>query len=403
MLSAIARGQTRIVNPNSGDDVIATIRALRQLGVAVRRVGDDYVVVGRDTLRDPRSTIDCGNSGTTMRLLMGMLAGRVNALLDGDASLRRRPMARVANPLRAMGAKISTRAHGLPPVRLHRQATSLHSTRFATRVASAQVKSAVLLAALHADGTSVIITSAVTRDHTERLLRAMGAKLRVNSSTIRVIPSSLKSMRALRIPGDVSSAVYLLCAAAAMPGSHLRLRDIGVNPTRSAALDVLRRMGARIKISARKPWSGEPVADISVSGGAPLRGVTVPVQTVPNLIDEIPALCALAAIARGTFTVRGAAELKVKESNRIRTTVELLRSFGADARALADGIMVRGGTPLRAPRSISTHGDHRIGLSAAILAVAAQAQVTIRDVDCIATSFPNFAETWNLAFGKKRT
>jgi 3-phosphoshikimate 1-carboxyvinyltransferase len=403
MLSAIAHGRTRVVNPNAGDDVIATIRALRQLGVEVRHAGDDYVVVGRDALRDPSSTIDCGNSGTTMRLLMGILAGRVDALLDGDASLRRRPMARVADPLKAMGAKISMRPRGLPPVRLHRQTARLRSTRFTMRVASAQVKSAVLLAALRAEGTSVITTPAVTRDHTERLLRAMGAKLRVNGRAIRVVPSSLKSIDVLRIPGDVSSAVYLLCAAAAIPGSHLRLRDIGINPTRSAALDILRRMGTRIKISARKRWSGEPVADISISGGARLRGVTIPVQMVPNLIDEIPALCALATIARGTLMVRGAAELRVKESNRIRTTVELLRSFGADARSLADGIVVRGGRALRAPRSVSTHGDHRIGLSAAVLAAAARAPITIRDVDCIATSFPNFAETWNAAFTKKRT
>ena len=403
MLSAIARGRTRIVKPNGGDDVIATIAALRQLGVAVRRAGDDYVVVGRDTLRDPRVTIDCGNSGTTIRLLMGMLAGCVDALLDGDASLRRRPMARVADPLKAMGAKIGMRLLGVPPVRVHRQTTKLRSTHFTMRVASAQVKSAVLLAALRADGISVITSPAVTRDHTERMLRAMGAKLRVTGRAIRVRPSSLKSIGMLRVPGDVSAAVYLLCVAAALPGSNLCLREIGVNPTRSAALDILRRMGARIKISAHKLWSGEPVADIAISGGAPLKGVTIPVHAVPNLIDEIPALCALATIARGTFTVRGAAELKVKESNRIRTTIELLRSFGADARALRDGIVVHGGRTLRAPRNVSTHGDHRIGLSAAILAAAARAQITIRDVDCIATSFPQFGETWNAAFGRKRT
>jgi len=396
----MAQGRTRIVNPNRGDDVIATIRAVRRLGVEARRVGDDYVVVGRDELCDPASTIDCGNSGTTMRLLMGMLAGRVDALLDGDASLRRRPMARVADPLKAMGAKISTRSHGLPPVRLYRQANGLRSTRFTMRVASAQVKTALLLAALRATGTSVIACPAVTRDHTERMLRAMGAKLRVNRKAIRVIPSSLKSAGQLRIPGDVSSAVYLLCAAAAHPGSHLRLRGIGLNPTRSAALDVLRRMGARVKISARKQWSGEPVADISITGGAPLKGVSIPARTVPNLIDEIPALCALASIARGTFTVRGAGELKVKESNRIRTTVELLRSFGVNAHPLPDGIVVRGGRKLRAPRSVATHGDHRIGLAAAILAAAAQAPITIRDADCVATSFPNFGETWKAAFGR---
>ena len=399
ILSAIARGRTRIVNPNSGDDVIATIRALRQLGVKTWCIGNDYVVIGRDALLDTGSIIDCGNSGTTMRLLMGMLAGRADAVLDGDASLRRRPMARVADPLKAMGAQISTRPRGLPPVRLHRQTNRLRSTRFRMRIASAQVKSALLIAALRATGTSVITCPAVTRDHTERMLRAMGAKLRIKGRSIKVVPSSLRSVGQLRIPGDISSAVYLLCAAAAMPGSHVRLRNVGLNPTRAAALGVIRRMGGRIKISAHKRWNDEPVADISIRGGAPLKNVRIAMRVVPNLIDEIPALCALATTARGTFSVRGAAELKVKESNRIRTTVELLRSFGADAQALGDGIVVHGGRKLGAPRIVETHGDHRIGLSAAILAAAAGAPITIRDVDCIATAFPRFAETWKAAFG----
>jgi 3-phosphoshikimate 1-carboxyvinyltransferase len=398
ILGALARGRTRIVNANHGDDVGATIRALRQLGVEVRRVGADYIVVGREKLRNPASIIDCANSGTTMRFLMGMLAGRVDAVLDGDDSLRRRPMARVADPLRKMGARIGTNSHGFPPVVIERQTTTLRSLRFTMQVVSAQVKSALILAALRADGPSIITSPAVTRDHTERLLRAMGAKLRVNGRTIRVEPSALKPLRVLRVPGDTSSAVYILCAAAALPGSFVRLRDIGVNPTRTAALTVLRHMGANIKISARKQWNGEPVADVSIRGGPPLKNIRIPNDIVPNLIDEIPALCALATAAEGTFTVRGAAELKVKESNRIRTTVDLLRSFGADAQALSDGIVVRGGKPLQAPRAVLTQGDHRIGLAAAILAAVSQTPITIRDVECIATSFPKFSLTWSAAF-----
>lgn len=389
------------MHANNGEDVIATIHALRQLGVEVRRVGSDSVVVGRDTFRDPATIIDCANSGTTMRLLMGMLAGRVDAVLDGDESLRRRPMARVVDPLRKMGARIATQPHGLPPVRIERQATTLRSLRFTMPVASAQVKSALILAALRASGPSVITSPGITRDHTERLLRAMGARVRVQGRTIRVEPSALKALRVVRVPGDISSAVYIICAAAALAGSDLRLRAIGINPTRTAALNVLRQMGARIEISARKQWNGEPVADVSIRGGAPLRNLRVPSRLVPNLIDEIPALCALATAAAGTFTVRGAGELKVKESNRIRTTVDLLRCFGADARPLSDGIVVQGGKPLRAPRTVLTHGDHRIGLSAAILAAVAQTPITIRDVACIATSFPNFNDTWRAAFGKR--
>jgi 3-phosphoshikimate 1-carboxyvinyltransferase len=399
----MAQGQTRIVNPNCGGDVAATIRALRQLGVPIHRTKDGYQVSGRDSFRDPNATIDCGNSGTTMRLLMGVLAGRVNAILDGDASLRRRPIARVAEPLKTMGAKITSKRTDRPPVYLRRQNATLKPIRYTMQVASAQVKSALILAALRASGSSVIGSPAVTRDHTERMLAAMGAKLRVTGKTVRVNPSRLTSPGVLHVPGDVSSAVYLLCAAAAVPVSSLCVLSVGVNPTRSAALDVMRRMGVRIQISNRTQWSGEPVADIVVAGGAPLRGVTVPARLVPILIDEIPALCALAVTARGAFVVRGASELKVKESNRIQTTVALLRSFGADARALADGIVVRGGKELRAPRRVNTYGDHRIGLSAAILAAAARAPITIDDADCIATSFPKFEQTWKAAFGSKRT
>jgi 3-phosphoshikimate 1-carboxyvinyltransferase len=395
----MAQGQTRIANPNGGSDVAATIRALRQLGAPIHRTKNGYEVSGRDNFRDPAATIDCGNSGTTMRLLMGALAGRVTATLDGDASLRQRPIARVVEPLKRMGAEITSKRPDRAPVHVHRQNHALKPIRYTMPVASAQVKSALILAALRASGTSVIASPAVTRDHTERMLIAMGAKLRVKDKTVRVDPSSLRSPGLLRVPGDVSSAIYLLCAAAALPGCRLRVRSVGLNPTRIAALDILQAMGARIQISKRRLWSGEPVADVVVTGGAPLRGVAVPTRLVPILIDEIPALCALAVTARGTFTVRGASELKVKESNRITTTVALLHSFGADARALADGIVVRGGNELRAPRRVNTHGDHRIGLCAAILAVAAQAPITIDDADCIATSFPRFAQTWKAAFG----
>lgn len=401
MLAAIAKGRTHIVDPNGGEDVAATISALRSLGVRMRATRDGYQVSGCANLSDPARAIDCGNSGTTMRLLMGMLAGRVDVVLDGDASLRRRPMARVADPLNAMGAAITTARAGRPPVRVRRRARQLIPLRYALPIASAQVKSALLLAALRAAGPSTITSPKLTRDHTERMMRAMGAKLRLRGTTIRIAPSTLTAAGRVRVPGDFSAAIYLICAAAALPGSRLRLRCVGVNPTRIAALKVLRRMGARIEIDARSTWSGEPVADISVAGGAPLRGVTIPARDVPILVDEIPALCALACVARGTFSVRGAAELRVKESNRIRTTVDLLRSFGADARALPDGIVVRGGSPLRAPVSVSTCGDHRIGLAAAILAAAVQTKLKIENGECIATSFPGFAATWRAAFGKK--
>ncbi len=268
--------------------------------------------------------------------------------------------------------------------------------------ASAQLKSALLLAALRAQAPSTITEPVPTRDHTERMLRSMGAKIRTTHRTIRILPSSLVSLGRVRIPGDLSSAVYLICAVAATADAKLRLRHVGINPTRSAALGVLRRMGANLHVEIRSSRSFEPVADISIQGGAPLRNITVPAALVPNLIDEIPALCALACVARGVFSVRGAAELRVKESDRIETTVALLHRFGGDARAHADGISVRGGSPLVAPPSISTHGDHRIGMAAAILAAATRSPLIIHDSECIATSFPGFAAAWRASLAKRR-
>ncbi len=399
MLAAIADGVTKIDNPNRGLDVAATIGALRNLGVHVRTNSAGVLVAGSDRLRDPRRTIDCGNSGTTMRLLAGLLAGRVNAILDGDASLRRRPMERVVLPLRAMGASLSSSRGGHPPITLHRGAGPLRALDYRMPVASAQIKSALLLAALRAGGPSEIHEPARTRDHTEIMLKSMGAKITTRGRSIRISPSQLRPLRRTRVPGDFSAAVYLLCAAAVVPGSELTLRSVGINPTRTAALEVMTAMGARLRITRRRSWSGEAVADISIKGGAPLRGIAIPASKVPNLIDEIPALCALAAMARGSFSIRKAAELRVKESDRIQTTVDLLRNFGAQARPLEDGIVVTGGQALRAPRSVSTRGDHRIGLTAAILSAAAGSSLVIRDAPCVATSFPDFPRVWRAAFG----
>ena len=399
ILAALARGRCIIVNANLGADVKATIGALRLCGVSIRPASGGYAVEGREDLRDPRRTIDCANSGTTIRLLAGVLAGRADAVLDGDASLRRRPMARVAVPLRAMGATVTLSAHDGPPVGLRRQTGRLSALRYHSPVASAQVKSALLLAALRADGESEISSPALTRDHTERMLVVMGAKLRVRGTTIRIVPCELVSPKRIRVPADLSSAVYLLCAAAAMRGARLTIKDVGVNPTRTAALDVMRRMGVRLRLSKLRVWLGEPVADLTVWGGSILRGTSIPARSIPMLIDEIPALCALACHARGTLTVRGARELRFKESDRIHTTVGLLRAFGADARAKPDGIIVLGGRDLRPPRAVKTHGDHRIGLAAAILAAVAGSALSIVDSECIATSFPGFGATWRAAFG----
>lgn len=401
MLAAIARGRTRIRGANEGEDVAATMRALRALGVRVVASGEVVVVEGTAALRRPRRVVDCGNSGTTMRLLMGLLAGRVHAMLDGDRSLRRRPMERVAAPLRTMGADIATGRGGTPPVSIKHSPGGLRGIRYRLPVASAQLKSALLIAGLHAQSATVLGAATSSRDHTERLLRLMGAGITVQRDQITLRPGALKALGEFRVPGDISAAFYLIAASAVVPGSVLTVRDVGLNPTRTAALDVLRSMGAAIDIRLQRSAPGaEPRGQVSVCGGGALRGIDVLPALVPNLLDEIPALCAVAAMASGVFRVRGAGELRVKESDRIARTVELLRAFGVNARAFQSGIEVRGGSPLRAPRVVGTWGDHRIGLAAVVLAAAARSALTIRDSGCIATSFPDFSATWKALFGE---
>jgi len=398
VLAAVARGTTTICGLNEGDDVARTRRAIAQLGAGIRTAGPATVVTG---MRQPTSTcgvIDCGNSGTTMRLLMGLLAGRGATILDGDRSLRGRPMARVARPLRRMGAVISTAPSGRPPVRLEKVAGRLRGIDYTMPFASAQVRSALLLAGIGADGVTRVHSPLVCRDHTERLLEAMGARIaRVNNS-VAVEQSALRPIDRLQVPGDLSAAVYCLCAAASAAAGRLSLRDVGINPTRSAALEAMRSMGVWLVVRNERNYGAEPVADIEVAGGAPLRGVELRPDDIPNLIDDVPALCALAAVASGTTVVRGAAELRVKESDRIAAIVDVLTVFGADAAPTADGLIVRGGRTLRAPHSVRTGGDHRIGMMAALLGVATASPIEIEDADCIATSFPGFGPAWKALF-----
>ncbi len=399
LLAAIADGITDITNPNRGADVAATMRALRMLGVWVRKTPDGVRVRGTQSFVSPRGTIDCGNSGTTMRLVAGLAAGLVDATLDGDESLRRRPMERVARPLRAMGARILTGPHGRPPVTLVGR-SRLRGRRFRLHLPSAQVKSAILLAGLRARGCTVVTERLPSRDHTERMLALFGASIVRRGRTVRLTPGRLQSPGRLCIPGDTSAALTMACLAAAVPGSSLTLRDVCLNPTRTGALHVLERMGVHLRMLRPRLEAGETRGDLWVRGiAAPLGGTSVEPAVIPSLIDEVPVLCALAAAARGTFVIRGAADLRHKETDRIASTVALLRSFGVDAAPLSDGIRVRGGKPLSPPPSVATRGDHRIGLAAAVLAAVAQAPLRLEDSACIATSFPGFPEAWQAAFG----
>jgi 3-phosphoshikimate 1-carboxyvinyltransferase len=397
LLSACARGATSIEGLNRGEDANATIGALRALGIEVDDDTEIVRVVGGE-FASHAGVIDCGNSGTTMRLLMGALAGRTACTLDGDASLQRRPMERVAAPLRMMGAAIETGPRGVPPVVL-RASGSLRAIDYVQPVASAQVKSAILIAALRADGITTVRFRRASRDHTERMLSAMGAAVRTEADAVSIEAGPLRALERIVVPGDPSAAIFFFMAAAHMQGARLNITGVCVNPTRVAAFDVMQAMGARLQIRSTSEEHGEPVATIGIEGGNAMRRFEIAPRMVPGLIDEIPALCAVAALAEGESVVREASELRVKESDRIASTVRLLRAFGAEAAETDDGIVVRGGSPLHEPGAIDTNGDHRIGMTAAALAAAIGVPVEIRDAACIATSFPEFAQRWREAFG----
>lgn len=375
LFGALARGTTRITGLLEAEDVLATLAAVRRLGCdasATHVTGAPWRNTG---------VIDCGNSGTTARLLLGALAPRAGATLSGDASLSRRPMRRVLEPLGRMGAAL----HGGPTLPIMLEKRSLSGIAWEATVASAQVKSAVLLAGLAADGETRYVEPIATRDHTERLLAAMGAPLARDGDALVVRRGALDAI-AIAVPGDVSSAAFWMVAAAIVPGSDLVLEGVGLNPTRTGALDVLRAMGADLTIEERP--GAEPIGDVRVRGGA-LRGVAVGGATVPRLIDEIPVLAVAAAFAEGETTFSDAAELRVKESDRVATTVAGLRALGVEADARPDGLVVRGSAaprPTGAP--VASHGDHRIAMAFAVAGL--RVGITVTDTACVATSYPSF-------------
>ncbi|MCA1831465.1 MAG: 3-phosphoshikimate 1-carboxyvinyltransferase [Actinomycetota bacterium] len=335
--------------------------------------------------------LDCGNSGTTMRLLMGILAGGAQRIvLAGDPSLSRRPMARVANPLRDMGADVGLSAGGTPPVRL--AGGNLRGIDYESPVASAQVKSAVLLAALQAEGSTSYREPSPSRDHTERMLRSFGVD--VGRDVLRVEPTQLFGDKSINIPGDFSSASYLLTAAAIAPEGDVTVEGVGVNPTRTAFLDVLRAFGARVDVSKPVEQSGEPRADVRVRTGQRRPPVIEP-DAIASCIDELPLVAVLAAVADGETEVRGASELRVKESDRIASIVAGLSGMGADIRALEDGFVVRGPSRLRGA-SVDSAGDHRIAMALAVAALAAEGETSISGWDSVSISYPGFEHDLSL-------
>lgn len=393
MLGALAEGRTTVTGFLDGEDCLATLAAFQAMGVPIERQESNTVIidgVGLQGLKAPDGPLDMGNSGTAMRLLCGVLAGQeFDSELAGDASLSRRPMRRVTEPLARMGARIDTTESGTPPLRV-RGGQLLAGQRHTLAVASAQVKSALLLAGLWSRGETCVTEPAPTRDHTERMLQGFGYEVHRDGSTVCLVGGGRLRACPVDVPADISSAAFFLVGATIAPGSDVLLRHVGVNPTRTGVIDILRLMGASIEVLERREIGGEPVADLRVQW-APLRGIEIPQELVPLAIDEFPALFVAAACADGETLLTGAEELRVKESDRIQVMADGLGVLGVECEVRPDGIRIRGRESL-GKGVIESHGDHRIAMSFAMAALRSEGSLEIRDCANVATSFPGFPE-----------
>jgi len=418
ILSTLADGDTRIENFLDSETTHATLDCLRQLGAAIDELSPNTLVVhgrGLHSLQEPSDILFCKGSGTTIRFLAGLCAGQnFLSILDGTPALKRRPMGRVVEPLRQMGAQILGRDNDrLPPLAI--RGGNLHGIEYQMPVASAQVKSAILLASLFADSPTTVIESSESRDHTERMLSAFGGKidrpviaseakqspktrLEIASSHTALLAmtispvSNLQSPTSIEIPSDFSSAVFFIIAALLLPNSEICIPNVGINPTRTGLLDALARMGAQVKIENAREESGEPVGDLVIRAVSDLRSTVISGADVPRMIDEFPIFAVAATQARGQTLVRDAAELRVKESDRVATVAQELRKMGAQIDERADGFAIEGPTKLRGAR-VNAHHDHRLAMSLAVAALIAHGETVIEGWECVADSFPGFEET----------
>jgi len=390
ILNGIARGEARVANFAKSADCLATVSCMRALGVVIEPQGRSGLFVqgaGDKGLKEAEDVLSAENSATTMRILAGLLAAQpFLSVITGDVSLRARPMDRVIQPLRLMGAQIWGRDNdSRAPLVI--KGGGLHGIRYTLPVASAQLKSALLLAGLYAKGESVIVEPMPSRDHTERMLRAMGAKIQVKGNAISISPSGLKALDIV-VPGDISSAAFWLVAGAIHPHASIQMRSVGVNPTRSGILDVLKSMGAILTVENERLVGGEPVADIKVQSSH-LIGIEIGGELIPRVIDEIPLIALAASVARGKTVIRGAQELRVKETDRISATVKELSKLGADVEELPDGMVVRGKKKLRGA-SCDSHGDHRLAMMLGIAALIAEGETRIDNAEVVNISYPKF-------------
>jgi 3-phosphoshikimate 1-carboxyvinyltransferase len=393
MFASLAEGTSQVRGLLRGEDCLSTLAAFQQMGVRVEERGAELLIEGRGLrgLREPADVIDCGNSGTTMRLMCGILAAQpFFSVLSGDKYLRRRPMARVIDPLVGMGARIIGRENGTKaPLAI--QGGMLRAGEYSSPVASAQVKSAILLAGMQVEGETRVFEPHLSRDHSERMLRYFGVDVQSFAGGASVCGPANLQAREVDVPGDISSAAFFLVAALITPGSELLLKNVGVNPTRSGIIDILQQMGGSIELLNQRELSGEPVADLLVRYSA-LRGIEIGGELVPRAIDEFPVVSVAAVFAEGETLIRDAKELRVKETDRIAAVCDTLGKLGARIEPLEDGMRIVGTGCLQGGR-VDSFGDHRIAMSMAVAAQAADAEVAIADTGCTATSFPNF---WDL-------
>lgn len=396
MLGAIAQGETKIQGLLLGDDPQSTAQCLRAMGATISDLNADEVIIqgiGLGQLQEPADVLNAGNSGTTMRLMIGLLASHPDRFfaVTGDSSLRSRPMSRVIQPLQQMGATIWSRSGGLAPLAIQGQA--LKPIHYYSPVASAQVKSCILLAGLMADGQTTVTEPSQSRDHSERMLKAFGATITIDPETRSATVSGPAQLRgqAVIVPGDISSAAFWLVAGAIIPGSNLLIQNVGVNPTRTGILDALSQMNADVSLEHQRTVAGEPVADIRVRSSS-LQACRIEGDLIPRLIDEIPILAVAALFATGTTIIKDAAELRVKESDRLAVMANQLNRMGASVTELPDGLEITGGSPLHGAE-VDSHTDHRIAMSLAIAALTAKGATQIHRAEAAAISYPDFTST----------
>ncbi|HLO11457.1 MAG TPA: 3-phosphoshikimate 1-carboxyvinyltransferase [Pseudoneobacillus sp.] len=395
MFGSVAHGVTTVTNFLNGDDCLSTISCFRKLGVRIEESNDQLRIFGNgfEGLTEPNELLDVGNSGTTIRLLMGILAGRpFFSSLIGDESIGKRPMTRVTNPLSNMGAKIDGRHNGsYTPLSI--RGGHLKSINYTLPVASAQVKSALILAGLQADGVSQIIEPAETRDHTERMIRRFGGEIEKNNKVITVKGGQKLTAASIHVPGDISSAAFFLVAGAIISGSEIHLKNVGLNSTRTGIIEVLQKMGADLEIHENQDNKFEPTGDLIIKSSS-LKGTIIEGDLIPKLIDEVPIIALMATQAEGDTIIKDAEELKVKETNRIDTVVQELKKLGASIEATEDGMVIHGKSKLHGG-VVSSHGDHRIGMMLAVAALLSKEEVLLEKPEAISVSYPNFFEHLN--------